>query len=80
MVSVSIFFIRIYQYILSPDHGMVFFNRTRVCRFFPSCSSYTIEALRMHGFLRGWWYGIGRIIRCHPWQKGGYDLPPSAGN
>ncbi|MBI1823995.1 MAG: membrane protein insertion efficiency factor YidD [Nitrospirae bacterium] len=44
-----------------------------VCRFYPSCSHYQIEALKKHGFLKGVYLGICRIIKCHPFHPGGYD-------
>jgi uncharacterized protein len=47
------------------------------CRFFPSCSNYAIEALRVHGAGRGSWLAARRICRCHPWHPGGFDpVPP----
>lgn len=47
------------------------------CRFLPSCSSYAVEALRLHGALRGTWLAIRRVGRCHPWNPGGIDpVPP----
>ncbi len=46
------------------------------CRFEPTCSSYTIEALRRHGSLGGSYLGAARILRCHPWCEGGHDPVP----
>jgi uncharacterized protein len=51
--------------------------RTPRCRFLPSCSGYAVEALRLHGALRGTWLAIRRVGRCHPWNPGGIDpVPP----
>jgi len=48
------------------------------CRFYPSCSQYAIEAIRMHGPFAGMWLGARRVLRCHPWNPGGLDLVPRA--
>lgn len=47
------------------------------CRFFPSCSDYTAEAIRVHGSARGLWLGARRLGRCQPWNPGGVDLVPA---
>ncbi|MGQ9476170.1 MAG: membrane protein insertion efficiency factor YidD [Actinomycetota bacterium] len=46
------------------------------CRFYPTCSQYMIQALETHGFLKGSYLGIKRILRCHPANEGGYDPVP----
>jgi putative membrane protein insertion efficiency factor len=62
--------IRFYQWTLSPILG-------RQCKYHPTCSHYTIEALRVHGPLRGLALGAKRIAACHPFAKGGFDpVPP----
>ena len=69
MRSVIILLIRIYQLTLSILLGPC-------CRFYPSCSAYCIEAVRVHGCARGLWLGIRRIARCHPFHDGGLDPVP----
>jgi len=61
--------IRIYQWTLSPLIG-------RACRFEPSCSRYAAICVERFGAGRGSWLGIRRILRCHPFNPGGYDPPP----
>jgi putative membrane protein insertion efficiency factor len=70
--------IRFYQRILRP---MLRFaaGPAAGCRFTPSCSNYFLQAVELHGPLRGSWYGICRIFRCHPWGGCGYDPVPPAG-
>jgi len=60
--------IKFYQAFLSPNFG---YN----CRFYPSCSSYTAEAIKKYGALKGFSKGFWRILRCNPFNKGGVDLP-----
>ena len=64
------FLIRVYQKTLSPFFGPA-------CRFDPSCSNYMLEAIRIHGVGYGVFLGLRRVVRCHPWNPGGYDpVPP----
>lgn len=62
--------IRAYQCVVSPLLG-------RHCRFEPSCSQYAIDALRIHGPIRGSGYAVWRILRCQPFSAGGYDPVPA---
>ncbi|MBS3951293.1 MAG: membrane protein insertion efficiency factor YidD [Peptococcaceae bacterium] len=55
-----------YQCFISPLKGPT-------CRFRPTCSEYAHEAIEKYGVLSGGWLALGRILRCHPWGKGGYD-------
>ncbi len=64
-----IFLIRVYQLVLSP-------LLSRNCRHTPTCSAYTIEAIREWGVIKGIWLGSKRIARCHPWGTSGYDPVP----
>lgn len=64
-----IFFIRLYQFCLSPFLGAS-------CRFYPTCSQYCIEALYTYGVLKGSWLAMKRLSRCHPWHEGGVDEVP----
>ncbi|MDG1457176.1 MAG: membrane protein insertion efficiency factor YidD [Pseudoprimorskyibacter sp.] len=61
--------IRAYRLFLSPWLG-------HSCRFQPSCSAYAIEALQIHGPVRGLWLTVRRITRCHPWGASGFDPVP----
>ena len=61
--------IKIYQILISPLLGPS-------CRFTPTCSQYTIEAIQKYGPLKGGWLGFKRILRCHPWGGCGHDPVP----
>jgi putative membrane protein insertion efficiency factor len=65
--------LRFYQLLVSPMLG-------QNCRFFPTCSNYAIEAVKVHGAARGGFLALRRVCRCHPWNAGGVDLvpPPAA--
>lgn len=77
MKRVVIFLIRVYQKTLSFDHGVIgMIFGERFCRFHPSCSQYMVEAIEKHGLGRGLLLGSKRVIRCHPWNPGGYDPVP----
>lgn len=58
--------------------GLVFYKKHLSCgyncRFVPSCSEYTYEAVKKYGVVKGLWLGIKRISKCHPWGGGGMDL------
>jgi putative membrane protein insertion efficiency factor len=68
IANVLIAAVRCYQLILRPI-------LPSVCRFQPSCSEYFILAVQKYGPLRGGWRGVGRLCRCHPFHRGGYDPP-----
>lgn len=66
-------FLRLYRAFISPLYG-------QVCRYHPSCSAYALDAVRIHGSLKGVWLALRRLTRCHPWAAGGYDpVPPAPG-
>ncbi len=64
-----IWLVRIYQRYLSP-------LLPPSCRYTPTCSQYTVEALQKHGLLKGGWLALKRIISCNPWGGSGYDPVP----
>jgi len=65
---ISIWLIKIYQ-------RVSFFKRP-TCRFYPTCSHYSIEAIEKYGLLKGGWFTLKRLSRCHPFHEGGYDPVP----
>lgn len=62
-------FIKVYKKIISPLFPPC-------CKYHPTCSSYALEALKKHGFIKGGWLAVWRILRCNPWSKGGIDYVP----
>ena len=68
-IAPLVFLIRFYQAAISPF-------TPSTCRFEPTCSSYFLEALQVHGLVKGTYLGVKRILSCHPWGKSGYDPVP----
>lgn len=64
-----ILLIKVYQYTLSPFLG-------RACRYTPTCSVYSIDAIKKHGPLKGGWLATKRVVSCNPWGGSGYDPVP----
>ena len=69
MKKICIFLIELYQKKISK----IFTNRNIKCKFYPSCSEYTKQAIEKYGVLKGIYLGTKRILRCNPFSKGGYD-------
>jgi hypothetical protein len=69
MKAVFLLLIRMYKRILSPILG-------RRCRFYPTCSDYTLEAVEKFGLAKGIWLGLKRLLKCHPFHAGGLDPIP----
>ena len=68
--NILILLLMAYRKVISPLYG-------QVCRFFPSCSAYALEAITVHGAVKGSWLAARRLARCHPWNAGGVDLVPA---
>jgi len=69
MKHVILALIRFYQRFISPA-------LPPSCRFTPTCSQYSYEAIERYGLLKGGWLSLRRVARCHPWNPGGYDPVP----
>ncbi|SFR52833.1 hypothetical protein SAMN04490243_2642 [Robiginitalea myxolifaciens] len=69
LVTLAIGLVRFYQRYISP-------LTPPSCRYAPTCSHYTVEALQVHGFFKGGWLALKRIFSCHPWGGSGYDPVP----
>ena len=63
--------LRVYRAVVSPIYG-------DVCRYYPSCSSYALQAVQLHGLVLGSVLGARRLLRCHPWAAGGVDDVPTS--
>ncbi len=64
--------LKAYRFLISPLYG-------QVCRYYPTCSAYALEAVQVHGSIKGSWLAVRRLGRCHPWAPGGVDkVPPRA--
>jgi len=68
-IAIFIFPIKLYQWFISP-----FFPAS--CRHTPTCSAYTLEAMSEWGVLKGFWFGVKRLSKCHPWGTSGHDPVP----
>lgn len=71
MKHLLIAFVKGWRALISPLYG-------DVCKYYPTCSAYGLEALRLHGALKGGWLIIRRLVRCHPWSMGGLDPVPGS--
>ena len=66
MKWITVYLLKFYKYVVSPMFPPA-------CRFTPTCSEYTAEAVQKYGFAKGLWLGGKRLLRCHPFSEGGYD-------
>ena len=69
MKNIALLLIKFYQRAISPYF-------LPACRYYPSCSSYAYDAVNKYGILRGSWFALRRLVRCHPFHSGGYDPVP----
>jgi len=69
MKTILIYIIKIYKKTISKIFGIMGIN----CKYYPSCSEYTKQAIEKYGCIKGCFLGIKRILRCNPFSKGGYD-------
>ncbi|MFT4109695.1 membrane protein insertion efficiency factor YidD [Propionicimonas sp.] len=69
MRYVLIALLKVYRAVISPLYG-------NVCKYYPSCSAYALEAVSVHGAAKGTWLATRRLASCHPWAAGGYDPVP----
>ncbi|RFA17527.1 membrane protein insertion efficiency factor YidD [Subtercola boreus] len=69
--NAAVLLLRGYRAVISPLYG-------DVCRYYPSCSSYTLQAIQQRGIVLGSALGVYRLVRCHPWAAGGIDDVPPA--
>lgn len=75
MKKIILKLIKIYQksvFLRGPFFKFFYLSEAN-CRFQPTCSDYTYQAIEKYGIIRGCWLGFKRIIKCHPWNKGGRD-------
>ena len=72
MKTILLALIKIYKASISPLIDLLF-GRGNTCRFAPTCSVYAYEAIERYGVIKGSFLSIKRILRCHPWSKGGHD-------
>lgn len=69
MKGVLLSMIQFYRLFISP-------LKSPCCRFIPTCSEYALEAIQKYGAIKGSWLAVKRILKCHPFHKGGYDPVP----
>jgi len=74
MKTILLFIIKIYQKAISPDTGALSFIYPKgCCRFYPRCSDYSYQAINKYGAIKGIFLSLKRLIRCHPFNHGGFD-------